>query len=465
MRWLVLVPLVAACMPSRSALFDPVAASVRERTGISPEWRTGWRRSAAVDARVKEVLGKPLTAEDAALLAVLVSPELQAAYAELGVVGGTYASARTFSNPEIEAEIVFPLEEGSTQLELTAVQDVTQLLTLLGRASGANAALKGERRAAVAMTIDVAARARVAFYEAAAAEQILRLRRTVSEAADASAAVAKSLHEAGNVTDFDFTRETLFAEDARLEVAEAEANAAAARERLNAVIGLTGDETGWTLAASPLADAPATIADVSSLERDAIAASLDLDAARWRIEAAGQEIGVARLRSVLPTLGVGVSVEREEGWSVGPAVTLSLPLWDWGQGARGAAWARLYGQQHRYTATAIAIRSAARAVAARLVSAHRRASTMKGVVLPLRERLAEQAILQYNAMQIDVFELILIRREHIEAEERYVRAVRDYWIAQTETDQLRAGSLPRGAFAETDDEADDPARVEAPEDE
>jgi hypothetical protein len=35
-----------------------------------------------------------------------------------------------------------------------------------------------------------------------------------------------------------------------------------------------------------------------------------------------------------------------------------------------------------------------------------------------------------------------VRREQFEAEERYVIALRDYWVAQTEVDQLRAGSLP-----------------------
>jgi hypothetical protein len=45
-------------------------------------------------------------------------------------------------------------------------------------------------------------------------------------------------------------------------------------------------------------------------------------------------------------------------------------------------------------------------------------------------------------MNLDAFELLATRREQIEAEERYIAAVRDYWIARSRVDQLRAGSLP-----------------------
>src|SRR5688572_19414281 len=125
---IVLLSTAAGCAPSRSYLFDPVATSVKERTGVSPEWRTDWRRSAAADARVQELLGRPLTAESASMIAVLSNPGLQAAYAEIGIVGGGLATARAPSNPHIEAELTFPLDDGGRSFELSAVQSVTDLL-------------------------------------------------------------------------------------------------------------------------------------------------------------------------------------------------------------------------------------------------------------------------------------------------------------------------------------------------
>ncbi len=292
------------------------------------------------------------------------------------------------------------------------------------------------------MTIDVAARARAAVHEAIAATQRLAMRRLIAETAAASAELARALHEAGNITDLDFTREAVFAEEAQLQVRSAEAEVVTARERANAILGLSGSETAWTASAT-LPDAPEQLAAQGDLEREAVASSLDLDALRWSLEAAGQEVGLARMKSFLPDLGLGVGAEREGAFlGVGPIATLSIPLFDWGSGERAAAWARVRRLQHRYTGVALDMRAATRAARARLVATHQRAVRMRTTVLPLRERLVDESFRQFNAMNVSTFELITSRREHIEAEERYIDALRDYWVAQTEVDQLRAGSLP-----------------------
>jgi outer membrane protein, heavy metal efflux system len=432
---------LAACAPSRATLFGPVSDAAKERTGITPEWRSGWQRSPASDERVRQILARPLDAEGAAMVAVLSSAELQAAYSELAGAGGALAGARSLPNPELEAELRF--DDGERQIELSAIQSLTGLLAILPRLNGANAELRAARRSAVAMTVAVASRARIALHRAAAAEHRLRLRRTIAEAAVASATLARSLHAAGNITDLDLTRETVFEEEAKLAVREAETRASTAREEVNAALGLHGAETGWRLAGAPPSP-PEKIPAHAELERDAVTASLDLEALRWRIEAAGHRIGLARLDSFLPDLGVGVAANREGDWSVGPAVTLSIPIFDWGTGARATAWADLRRLQHEYTAAAVAVRAAARSARDRLVAAHEIALRMRTVVLPMRERLVDEALRQYNAMNLDAFELLIVRREHIEAEERYVEALREYWIAQTEVDQLRAGSMPAG---------------------
>src|SRR5687767_6404787 len=99
----------AGCVPSRAALFDPVRQATRERIGIEPEWRSDWRRPPDLDKRIRELLAQPLTADNAALIAVLASPELQARYAELEAAGAGLATARALPNPEVEAQLRFPL--------------------------------------------------------------------------------------------------------------------------------------------------------------------------------------------------------------------------------------------------------------------------------------------------------------------------------------------------------------------
>lgn len=440
---LMLGALLGACVPSRDNLFDPVRAAVLQRTGVEPQWRDGWERPAKVQARVHELLGVPLTADSAALIAVLSSPRLQAVYAALAEAGGRVGTARALPNPQIDVDIVFPVGNGARRVELAAITDVSGLLGLLPRIEAGDAALRAVRRRATALTIDLIASAKMAFYEALAAERRLALRRVVAETAAASAELARSLHEAGNIPDFELTREEVFEEESQVALQAAEAATAAAREELNAVLGLSGEETGWRIAGA-LPDAPAAAPKIDDLEVASVTVSLELDASRWEIRAASADIGVARLESVLPGLGLGVAVhEEEDGWSAGPALRFALPIFNQGQGRRAGAWARLHRAQQQYTAEAIELRAEARRVGLQLRAAHARALRLQQTILPLREKLLDEAIQQYNAMNLSPFELITLRREHIHAEELYIDALRDYWMASAEAEQLRAGSTPR----------------------
>jgi outer membrane protein, heavy metal efflux system len=436
------------CVPSSRSLYGPVDEAVFQRTGI----RAG-PRSAAVEQRVKELLGKPLDAEAAAWLAVLHSPTLRADYAELARAGGGVAASRQIANPELEAEILF--QDGDRHLELAVVQDVTQLLGLLPRARGADAKLDAARRRAVARTITRATEARIALYRVAAAERVLERRRSIADGVVASADLARRVHAAGNLTNLDLARQELFEAQVGLEVADAEVAVKAARERLNALLGLTGAQTSWVVAPGGLPD-PETAPSLLGLETEAVAASLDLEALRSDREAAAQGIGAARLKSFVPHLGLGAAAKQEgDGWAVGPLVSLSLPLWNWGQGERAIAWAELRGTQHRAQALAAEVRAAARTLGAELGVAHARAVALRTRLLPLRDRMLAESVLAYNAMNLSVFELLVARREAIATEVQYVDALLAYWTAAARVEQLRDGALPAGWGSE-------PARSASP---
>jgi cobalt-zinc-cadmium efflux system outer membrane protein len=50
-------------------------------------------------------------------------------------------------------------------------------------------------------------------------------------------------------------------------------------------------------------------------------------------------------------------------------------------------------------------------------------------------------------MNMSVFQLLLARRDQIEAGRAYVEAQREYWIAAADLEQLLAGRIPDGATA------------------
>lgn len=145
-----------------------------------------------------------------------------------------------------------------------------------------------------------------------------------------------------------------------------------------------------------------------------------------------------------------MGAEREEGeWKVEPTIALPIPLLNQGQGRLGRAMAEFRRAEQEYYAVGVRVRSAARLVRARLEGAEDRARYSRDVVLPFRERIVREIQLQYNAMQVGVFELLRAREQQIQAAIAYVDALLDYWLARTELEQLMSGRLPSGERVRT----------------
>jgi outer membrane protein TolC len=70
-------------------------------------------------------------------------------------------------------------------------------------------------------------------------------------------------------------------------------------------------------------------------------------------------------------------------------------------------------------------------------------------VLPLRKIIADETLLRYNAMQIDVFALLIETRERIASTLAAIDARRNYWLADANLAAALAGGavVPSGELA------------------
>jgi cobalt-zinc-cadmium efflux system outer membrane protein len=84
----------------------------------------------------------------------------------------------------------------------------------------------------------------------------------------------------------------------------------------------------------------------------------------------------------------------------------------------------------------------ARLVNGRLQGAEDRVRYSRDIVLPLRERIVRETQLQYNAMQVGVFDLLRAREQQIQAAISYVDMLLDYWLVRTDLEQLMSGRIP-----------------------
>ena len=430
--------------------FDDVKASVEQRSAVQIFWNNGTELDKQAAEKIHTLLQKRLSADEAVQIALLNSRELQALYSELGVAQADLVQAGLLRNPIFDVAVLFPVSGGGLpDLELSAAMNFLDIFYLPLRKRVAAARFEEVKSRVAGSVLDFSGRVRTAFYSYQADQQMLELRKTITQALAASFEVTRRLYEAGNISDLDFARERAFLEGGRLALRSAEVQVRQRREELNTLMGLWGAQTEWQ-SAERMPAVPKQPLQTKEIERLALEQSLELANARQRIAVAGNQLGFSRWTALLPEVHAGVSGERSEGsWEVGPTLEFPLPLFDQGQGRLGRAVAELRRSQHDYYALAVRIRATARALRDRMEGARDRALYMRDILLPLRERVVNESQLHYNAMQIGPVQLLRAKEQQIETAAAYVEALRDYWLARADLGQILAGRLPSSTRVQT----------------
>lgn len=419
---------VVACAPSASSLRAPVDAELSRRLAADVTLADP-QAAKLIEAR----LAKPLDLDGAVRIALANNARIRAALAGLEVAGGGLAVMLGPTTAEVMLR--------RSETEVTVTQEVLGLLLAPRQRAAANADVAAARADAAAMALRLAGRVERAYYDLLAAVQAEELRRTVFDSADAAALLRERMHAAGNTTDLALARDRAAREDARVDLGRAQAAVEQQREVLNGLLGLTGRQTAWSVAGT-LPDLPKAAPALDAIEATAVAANLELTAGRARVDAARSNLSRERLRTVLPHIGVGVSVaEHDNSYEAGPAFELGLPIFDWNSGGRARARGAERKAVHELTAIAVELRAGARAARIAALASYAEARHLRDVVLPLRQQVVDQTVLHYNAMDADPFALIAARRELADTGARYLDAVRRFSGAMAGIRALERGVL------------------------
>ena len=431
MKRLLAACLLASCVPSQQELRAPVRSRIDAELRLPTVQRLG-----GPEFDVARALQQPINADMAVAIAIANSPRLAASMDALGIAGGDLASALGLGPLDVTGALRFGTGH---EYEVDAVQNLLGLVAMPRRRAAARAELRAVQADAIATALRLAARVKIAFADLLAAQQEVELRQTAFDAADIAATLRERMRAAGNTTDLAVARDRDAREQARIDLARAEADVERAREKINALLGLTGDQTKW-LASGTLRELPAQAPALDDLQHVSVSASLDLMAALARSKAAANRAGAERLSAFLPEFGLGVSaMDRDGDVEVGPAVRIGIPLFDQRSGARARADAELQQRQHELEATAVELRAEARAARITALAAYAEARHLHDIVLPLRQQIVDETLLHYNAMDADPFQLIVARRDLADAGHQYLDALRRYSNAMAEVDALRAG--------------------------
>ena len=438
-----LVALAGCASLSEDARFSPVEQAVKERTGAETKWARSEREADTVRGRVTELLAKPLGPTEAVQIALLNNPGLQASYAEVGIAEADLVQASRWQGPRLSYARLRRGDE--VEIERGVFFDVLGLLTIPLSTRASESRLKASQNRAAAEALRVALDARKAWFQAVAAQETAKYMAQVKESAEASAELARRMASTGNLPKLTQAREQAFYAETAAQLARAQHNATAARERLARLMGLWGQELSFQLP-DRLPDLPKAVRESVDLESQAIAQRLDVQGARSDTDALARSLGLTKATRFVNLLEVGIQSNSETGrpHQRGWEIDVVLPIFDFG-GARVARAERLYMQAvNRTVEAAIDARSEVRESYSAYRTAFDLARHYRDEIVPLRKRISEEVLLRYNGMLISVFELLADSREQVTAVNGYIASVRDFWIADSDLQMALTGRSPGG---------------------
>lgn len=401
---------------------------------------------AEIEDRVEALLREPLTVDRAVQVAVLNNRDLRITLEDLGVAQADLVQAGLLQNPTLGLELVGSTKGNGLGGGFSISQSLLSAFLIPAKRRLAKAQLRQTVVVVADATLGLVRDVKVGYAELRRAVDSAELARVMTQTAEVANDLAGLQYEAGNIADLD--RE-LFAADldhARLQLAEHQLEVVHAREHLNVLLGLWGQQLGWSLANAQ--DAPkVSESALVDLETLGIEQRLDVSAARAQVESMTHALKLRR-RGVVPHVEAGVVGRNEVGsdagheWVIGPELSLEIPIFDPGHADFARLQAYLRGAQHQLEQTAVIARAEIRTQRMELVTATRKLEYLQGTVLPRRQTVGARAAERYNAMLLSAYDLLELRAEQAEVQEEFIEARRDVQVALAELERAVGGQLP-----------------------
>lgn len=377
---------------------------------------------------------RPLTMDDSVALALERSPRLISAQAEAAAARARLQGASLLlqANPQLQGAVGPRLRAGDNSVDVGL--GISQQLEVFGQPGARRAAaaesLTASQARLEALRVELAAEVRVAFARALAAEQSVRLADEARTLAEQSLKAAEERLTAGAASRIEVNT-------SRVEMGRASRERALAAQRRTVALGelrlLLGVEPSDELVLEGgLRAGAATAQPVEPLLERALAQRPEVKAARSELEAARAEAKLAA-REALPNPSLGVSYSREEGADIiQGTLGIELPLFNRNQAARGVSAARVVQGEAALRATERLVRLEVGLALERYRAASAAAEAFSEEVLAALQQNLELVNEAYRAGKVDFLELLVIRREALDARRGYIDALEELSAADAQ---------------------------------
>lgn len=458
--WWLVLPISCVATLWGCAQVKPQADFARTRQLIGD--RTGaeavYDPDAAVlsEEEIETILADGLTVEEAVLLALLNNRRLQAEFMAIGAAKADLVQAGLLSNPTLAFSAQFPEGGGRSNIQASLAQNIADLWQIPKRKRAADAGLEEAILRVAHLGTNLAQETRMDYYRAKAAEELHGVAQRNLELVNKSHQTVKAQHEAGAVSllDENLARGQMLS--AELGVRDARLAAANAKRTLARRLSLPQSLDAVRLADSlPEFSEPALsvegaleLARNSRLDIQAVNQSVQSLWAKWELEK----------RKIFPDLTIGPSLERPERRAtpgrdvaadfvrsslangavtapdiqsrserqkdrrqeidlrLGPALTMTLPIFDQNQAQIAKAWHGYMRELKEYEALLIDIAHNIRSAVDDANTAQGNAVYYRNELVPQATRNLEFASASFRAGQTGILILLEAQRSALEAQ-------------------------------------------------
>jgi len=414
--------------------------SVSCATPPGPDIRAAAGLADAVQFRTESLptdaptIGNALDLPTAIERAVRQSPTLQAALAEVRVAQADARQSRLLPNPVLSVVFRYPKGAGSPVTETGLTADLAATLQMPRRNRAADNQLRAASAQAIAAALDVIADTEKTYHTANALRQEVALLGQDAGHVDRLLQIARHRFDAGEATRLDVATLEARQSETRIDLQECRLKLVREQLTLARLLGQPSRDTDLQLT-TPLPVAAPTLP-----EADWLAAALhnrpEIQADRWQLAALEDGRALARL-ALFESTAAGLDTEREGDWSLGPSLTVPLPLFDWGQARRAKARALAIGARHRLTQTVrrtVQEVRQAHAAQAKLAAA---AAQAREQLTPLQQQRVDLARAVYESGQSGITPLLLAE---LDLQKARLRAVQLELRAAVAAIELRRAS-------------------------
>jgi len=428
---------------ARDAGFHNIALVTEDAVSKDTVFIQDSEEATTVSSRVKSLVrGRTVDVETAVQVALLNNRGLQAAYTDVGISAAEAWQQTMLPNPRVSIGvfgIAHPELGAFRAIEGMIANNILAMLTQRQRVDIADAQFQRAQLVAINETLRVAMETRRAWYEAVGAfERVIYLNQAQT-AANAASELARKLGESGALPKAGQAREHAFFAELTAQKAKARLAAKLAKEELARNMGLWGDDLDFFVP-DYLPRLPARPPNKGRVEGEALQRRVDLMAAKLELEAQARSFGLTDATRYVTDLELLAGFEKELEIEDGDKkhvttgqveIEFVLPIFDSGKARLRKAELTYMRAANLLAEKAVNVRSQARSALLAVQANHDIARHYQNAVLPLRTVIQEEALLTYNGMITNTFELLADTRARVNTVLMATDARRDFWLADT----------------------------------